>query len=158
MIDSKDRADGAPPGLAESESKPESRDRRHVFWIASDADLQALVGGVRRLLRAAYCSELEQARITTAASELGHNIYRYAGRGQISVAIGQRNGRYYCELIAQDQGPGIANIADALTDHFSSGHGLGLGLPGVKRLVDDFEIESEPGKGTRVLARRWWRP
>lgn len=158
MIPPKEPAEIGKAGLAEAEIAAQGQDRRHVFWIASEADLQALVGGLRRLLQAVPCSELEQARILTAASELGHNIFRYAGRGQISVMIGHRNGRYYCEVIAQDQGPGIASIANALTDHFSSGNGLGLGLPGVKRLVDEFEISSELGKGTRVLARRWWRP
>ena len=134
-----------------------AHEQRHVYWISSPADLQALIGATRRLLRAVHCSELEQARLLTAASELGHNILRYAVRGQMMVTIGQRGDRFYCELIAQDQGPGIDNLTKALTDHFSSGQGLGLGLPGVKRLVDDFEIASEPGKGTRVLARRWWR-
>lgn len=133
-------------------------ERRHVFWLASESDLQALVGGLRRLLQAHQCDSLEQARIITAASELGHNILRYADRGHIAVALGMRHGRAFCELSAVDQGPGIANIEDALTDHFSSGTGLGLGLPGVRRLVDDFEITSIPGQGTRVVARRWWRP
>lgn len=133
-------------------------ERRHVFWLASESDLQALVGGLRRLLQAHRCDSLEQARIVTAASELGHNILRYADRGHITVALGMRQGRAFCELTAVDQGPGIANIDDALTDHFSSGNGLGLGLPGVRRLVDDFEITSVPGQGTRVFARRWWRP
>lgn len=145
-------------GAAQAQPGHPGQEHRHVFWIASEADLQALLGGTRRLLRKAQCSELEQARILTAASELGHNILRYATRGQIAVTLGQRGSRHYCEVIAQDQGPGIVSIPDALTDHFSSGQGLGLGLPGVKRLVDEFEIESEPGKGTRVLARRWWRP
>lgn len=158
MIPPKEPVDVGKAGLAEADFGQFGQERRHVFWIASEADLQALVGGLRRLLLAVPCNELEQARILTAASELGHNILRYAGRGQISATIGQRNGRYYCEVIAQDQGPGIASIADALTDHFSSGNGLGLGLPGVKRLVDEFEISSEIGKGTRVMARRWWRP
>ncbi len=133
-------------------------ERRHVFWLSSESDLQALVGGLRRLLQAHQCDGLEQARIITAASELGHNILRYAERGHIAVTLGGRNGKSFCELTAVDQGPGIANIEDALTDHFSSGNGLGLGLPGVRRLVDEFEISSLPGQGTRVVARRWWRP
>lgn len=141
-------ADAAGPAL----------ERRHVFWLSGESDLQALVGGLRRLLQGHQCDGLEQARIITAASELGHNILRYAGRGHIAVTLGSRQHHRYCELLAVDQGPGIANIADALTDHFSSGHGLGLGLPGVRRLVDEFEISSQPGQGTRVLARRWWRP
>lgn len=143
-------------GGAQGDGDPAPQ-RRHVFWLAGEADLQVLVGGLLRLLQAHQCDGLEQARIVTAASELGHNILRYAERGQIAVTLGSRDGRKFCELIAMDHGPGIANISDALTDHFSSGNGLGLGLPGVRRLVDDFEITSLPGQGTRVLARRWWR-
>ncbi len=126
-----------------------------IFGIASEFDLQALVGGLHRILQASGCDVLDAARVVTAASELGHNILRYAGRGQITVRVGTLNGRRVCELVADDSGPGIADVQLALQDNFSTGTGLGLGLPGVRRLMDAFCLESRPGAGTRVVVRRW---
>ncbi len=126
-----------------------------VFGIVSETDMHALVGGLHRLLQAAHCDPLNVGRLVTAASELGYNILRYAGRGQITVRIGVLGGRRVCELVAEDHGPGIADLALALQDNFSTGSGLGLGLPGVRRLMDTFDIASQPGRGTRVTVRRW---
>jgi anti-sigma regulatory factor (Ser/Thr protein kinase) len=93
--------------------------------------------------------------ISTAVSELAKNILKYAGDGEIiieRIGTGRRPGM---QVTARDRGPGIEDIDAAMSDHFSSSGTLGLGLPGVKRLMDDFEIESTPGKGTRVVIRKW---
>ena len=127
----------------------------NIFGISCESDMQALVGGMHRLLQAARCDALDVGRTVTAASELGHNILRYAGHGQITVRIGTLGGRRVCELVAEDRGPGIEDVELALRDNFSTGSGLGLGLPGVRRLMDSFELQSRPGHGTRVVVRRW---
>jgi serine/threonine-protein kinase RsbT len=93
--------------------------------------------------------------VSTAVSELVRNILKYASDGELILRPVARQAARGVEIVATDQGPGIANVAEALQDHFSSGGTLGLGLPGVKRLMDEFQIESEPGRGTRVTVRKW---
>lgn len=93
--------------------------------------------------------------IASAVSELATNILRYAMRGQVLLRMVQDAEKLCFEVIAQDNGPGIARIKDAMQEHYSSGGGLGLGLPSVKRIMDEFEIDSKPGSGTRVVARKW---
>ena len=93
--------------------------------------------------------------IKTVASELAYNILKYAKQGTVQVRRVQLNHQKGVEIKASDHGPGIKDIEMAMEDHYSSGKTLGLGLPGVKRLMDDFEIESELGKGTTVIARKW---
>lgn len=92
--------------------------------------------------------------IGTIVSELGSNIIKYAGRGSIKISKISQKEALDIEILAQDQGPGIANIDLALKDHFTTGNTLGLGLPGVKRMSDDFSIQSEVGFGTSVYARK----
>lgn len=99
---------------------------------------------------------LDQTRLSTVASELARNIIKYAGRGRlIAQPWTGDDGRAGLRLIFEDEGPGIANIEQAMRDGFSTGRGLGKGLPGSKRLVDEFKLESEPGRGTRVTIVRW---
>jgi serine/threonine-protein kinase RsbT len=95
--------------------------------------------------------------IATAISEVARNIVEYAGRGEVrleAIAQGSRTGVL---VVASDEGPGIADIEQALRDGFSTGRSLGLGLPGARRLMDEFEIVSEVGKGTTVTMRKWRR-
>ena len=93
--------------------------------------------------------------IATAVSELVRNILKYAGSGEIWLRqVEGRRGRGV-EIEAADQGPGIADVEAAMRDHYSSSGTLGLGLPGVKRLMDEFAVESNPGEGTRVKAVKW---
>ena len=95
--------------------------------------------------------------IATAISELARNIVVYAQRGEVSLSIGEQDGRRCIIVIARDEGPGIADIEQAMRDGFSTGKSLGLGLPGARRLMDEFEIVSTVGRGTTVTMRKWKR-
>ena len=99
---------------------------------------------------------IDQTRLATVASELARNIIKYAVRGQMIAQPTQAiDGRAGLRLIFEDEGPGIPNIDAAMRDGFSTGRGLGKGLPGSRRLVDEFKIESAPESGTRVTIVRW---
>ena len=93
--------------------------------------------------------------IATSVSELVRNILKYAGTGEIRLRRVKELSRRGIEIEAVDQGPGIADCDAAMRDHFSSGGTLGLGLPGVKRMMDEFSLKSTPGEGTRVTVRKW---
>ncbi len=100
-------------------------------------------------------SLVEQTKIVTAASELARNTVDYGGGGHVLFEILNATARRGLRLTFEDQGPGIANIELALTDGYTTGGGLGLGLSGAKRLSNEFSIDSAPGKGTRVTITRW---
>ncbi|MFT9596939.1 anti-sigma regulatory factor [Mesobacillus sp.] len=100
---------------------------------------------------------VDQARITTAISELARNIYLYAGSGQITIDVLEDSGRKGIQISAADNGPGINDIRMVLQDGFSTSGGLGAGLPGVKRLMDSFDIDSMPGTGTKITITKWAR-
>lgn len=93
--------------------------------------------------------------VATAVSELAGNIIKYATRGEVVVRGVKDRGRKGVEVAVSDNGPGIADVEQALQDHFSTSGTLGLGLPGVKRMMDQFSIESAPGRGTTVVACKW---
>ncbi len=121
--------------------------------VATDADLSRLLFLTHGSCARVGLSRGQTIQVATAVSELGHNIMKYAGSGFIQVrALADPVG---VEIIADDTGPGIENCDDALRDHFSTGGTLGLGLPGVRRMMDSFEIDSRPGVGTRVAARKY---
>ncbi|SIT89647.1 anti-sigma regulatory factor [Edaphobacillus lindanitolerans] len=100
---------------------------------------------------------VDQARITTAISELARNIYLYAGTGKIEIERLNEKGIFGIAIIASDEGPGIADVRKVMEDGFSTSGGLGAGMPGVKRLMDDFRIDTEKGKGTTITAIKWLR-
>ncbi|KIL52209.1 anti-sigma regulatory factor [Jeotgalibacillus soli] len=100
---------------------------------------------------------VDQARITTAISELARNIYLYAGQGQLCIERLHEQSKTGLRIIALDKGPGIADIRKVMEDGFSTSGGLGAGLPGVRRLMDDFKIDSNPGEGTDIRAIKWLR-
>jgi serine/threonine-protein kinase RsbT len=100
---------------------------------------------------------VDQARITTAISELARNIYLYAGQGNVYIEKISKNGKSGVKIIAKDEGPGIQDIRRVMEDGYSTSGGLGAGLPGVKRLMDEFDIDSMPGKGTDISAVKWVR-
>jgi serine/threonine-protein kinase RsbT len=93
--------------------------------------------------------------IATSISELARNIVSYALRGEITLKVIQASNRQGISIIASDGGPGIRDIRQAMRDGFSTSGSLGLGLPGVRRLMDEFEIASEPGRGTIVTVKKW---
>ncbi|MCX4092715.1 anti-sigma regulatory factor [Nocardia sp. alder85J] len=93
--------------------------------------------------------------ISTAISEVARNITSYAGTGEIRIVVADRDGRRALVIQAQDSGPGIPDITRALEDGYSTGRGLGLGLPGAKRLMDRLDIDSAPGQGTLVEMWKW---
>ena len=93
--------------------------------------------------------------IATAISEIARNITSYAGRGEVRVGLQYRDGRQALVVRAEDDGPGIADVERALEDGYSTGRGLGLGLPGARRLMDKLIVESAPGKGTVVEMWKW---
>jgi serine/threonine-protein kinase RsbT len=95
--------------------------------------------------------------IATAISEIARNIVTYASRGEITLSAVEDTARRGICIVAQDYGPGITDIEQAMRDGFSTGRSLGLGLPGARRLMDEFEIESAPGQGTTVTMRKWKR-
>lgn len=101
---------------------------------------------------------MDQSRITTAVSELARNVVRYADNGEGRVhmrEIRDGDGRVGIEIVVEDDGPGIPDVTRAMEQGFSSGTGLGLGLGGTKRLMDEMVIESAAGSGTRVTIRKW---
>ncbi|WP_245545866.1 ATP-binding protein [Nocardia higoensis] len=97
----------------------------------------------------------DRTMISTAISEIARNITSYAGVGEVRLLVGDREGRKALVVQAEDQGPGIRDIPRALEDGYSTGRGLGLGLPGARRLMDRLTIDSAPGRGTLVEMWKW---
>jgi serine/threonine-protein kinase RsbT len=98
---------------------------------------------------------VDQTKIITAASELARNAVDYGGGGSITIEIVENGGKKGIKLTLEDSGPGIADINLALTDGYTTGSGMGLGLSGSRRLVNEFDLWSKPGEGTRVTVTRW---
>jgi serine/threonine-protein kinase RsbT len=128
-----------------------------VIPIKADVDVVTARQRARALVSGLRFSTSELTLIATAISEVARNIVTYAGSGEIVLRIVQRGSRRGLLVIARDQGPGIADIARAMEDGYSTSRSLGLGLPGSKRLMDEFELASELGKGTEVTMTKWER-
>jgi serine/threonine-protein kinase RsbT len=125
--------------------------------IRSDADVVAARSVGRSLAEDSGFGMTDVTMIATAISELARNILKYAHEGEIVVEAVQRNSRSGVSVVARDDGPGIADVSLAMQDGFSTADSLGLGLPGTRRLMDEFEIVSSPGAGTVVTAIKWLR-
>lgn len=125
--------------------------------VEHDADIVAARQKGRELAVQAGFSGSDLTIIATAISEVARNIIVYAVRGEIVLSLAQQGGKRGIVVVAQDAGPGIPDIAQAMQDGFSTGKSLGLGLPGAKRLMDEFEIASAVGKGTTVTMKKWTR-
>lgn len=123
--------------------------------IQSSADVVKVRQLVREWAMTLGFSLVEQTKIVTAASELARNAYEHGGGGSLRMESINNAARRGLRLTFADNGPGIANVEQALKDGFSTGSGMGLGLGGAKRLVNDFSIASIPGQGTRVTITRW---
>jgi serine/threonine-protein kinase RsbT len=123
--------------------------------IAADTDIVKARQVGREMAAGAGCSATDLTMVATAISEVARNILTHAGGGEVEMRMLVLNGRRCLEIVARDEGPGIADLERALEDGFTTGEGLGLGLPGARRLMDAFSITSQPGQGTIVVMRKW---
>ena len=126
-----------------------------VLSVAASSDIVAVRHAVRRQAVKINLSLVDQTKIVTAASELARNMLIYGGGGEVTLEVLQNGVRQGLRVCFVDTGPGIPDIDLALRDGFTSGTGMGLGLGGAKRLVNEFSLQSTPGKGTRVTITRW---
>jgi serine/threonine-protein kinase RsbT len=123
--------------------------------VSHDGDIVAARQKGRDLAMQIGFTGSDLTLIATAISEIARNIVVYAQRGEISLGIVEREGRRGILVVARDDGPGIPDIERAMADGYSTGNSLGLGLPGARRLMDEFEIVSAVGGGTTVTMRKW---
>ena len=129
--------------------------RAEVVPVRGEQDVVLVRQTVRTWAVAQGLGLVDQTKIVTAASELARNTLQYGGGGTVRLEALEQDGRRGLRLTFEDQGPGIANVALALTDGYTTGTGMGLGLSGSRRLVNEFDLWSEPGRGTRVTVTRW---
>ncbi len=123
--------------------------------VRTEQDIVAVRQTVRKLAQEASFSLVDQTKFVTAASELARNTLIYGGGGDARWEVMREGAKTGIRLSFEDQGPGIANLELAMMDGWTSGNGLGMGLSGAKRLVNEFELRSEVGKGTCVTITRW---
>ena len=125
--------------------------------IAGERDIVTVRKAVRDMATSMGFGITDVTRIVTAASELARNIVTYAGSGSLRLSNVSGGGRHGVEMVFEDEGPGIADLPRAFEVGYTTSGGLGLGLPGARRLVDEMEIQSESGHGTRVILKKWMR-
>jgi serine/threonine-protein kinase RsbT len=126
-----------------------------VVPLRADEDVVRMRQAVRECLVSIGFSLIDQTKMITAASELGRNTLRYGGGGEAHIQKVVEGSRRGVTLSFIDQGPGIADVELALTDGFTTGNGMGLGLSGARRLADEFELDTAPGAGTTVRISKW---
>jgi len=126
-----------------------------LVHVSSDADVVEAREKGRELSAELGFSSIDLTLIVTAISEVARNILLYAREGEIVLRLDADGGQRGITVVARDDGPGIPDIEMAMRDSYSTGNGLGLGLPGARRLMDEFEIESEISKGTTVVMKKW---
>lgn len=125
--------------------------------IRSDLDIVIARTAARDVAKQLGFGPIDQARIATAVSELARNSFLYAGGGVVHVRLLQQSGRIGIEIFCADEGPGIADLEQVMQDGYSTSRGMGMGLPGAKRLMDEFDLQSGEGVGTQVTCRKWRR-
>ena len=125
--------------------------------IRTDADVVTARQEARTMGAALGFTSTDLTLLATAISEIARNITTYAGEGEVALRVVREGSRHGIEVEATDDGPGIANVELAMQDGYTTGNGLGLGLPGTRRLVDDFELDTSPGAGTRIRIVKWIR-
>lgn len=123
--------------------------------VVSEDDVVAARQRGRALAEQVGMSASAQTMVATAISEISRNLVIYGGGGEMSLTIVADGARTGVQIVAADRGPGIADIDLAMSDGYSTGNSLGLGLPGARRLMDDFDLRSRPGEGTTVTMRKW---
>lgn len=129
--------------------------RSEALELRSAADVVSVRQAVRTWAIEAGFSLVDQTKMVTAASEIARNTIDYGGGGTATLELIVEGPRRGLRVVFEDKGPGIADIQQAMTDHFTTGNGLGLGLGGAKRLVNEFHLSSRVGEGTRVVITRW---
>ncbi len=125
--------------------------------IRTDADVVTARQEARTMGASLGFTSTDLTLLATAISEVARNITTYAGMGQVALRVVRQGAREGIEVVASDDGPGIADVELAMRDGYTTGNGLGLGLPGTRRLVDDFELATEPGVGTTIRLVKWTR-
>jgi serine/threonine-protein kinase RsbT len=125
--------------------------------VSSDQDVVRVRQLVRTIAVAVKLSLVDQTKLVTAASELARNTLVYGGGGTVEVGRVENGRRTGIRIVFADQGPGIADLELALTDGYTTGGGLGLGLSGARRLVDEFDIDTLVGRGTTISVTKWCR-
>ncbi len=123
--------------------------------ITTDADIVTARARAKDLAGALAFSRTDQTLIAAAVSEIARNIVAYAGCGEIVLRAERSDGRWGLMVVASDEGPGIADLEQALTDGYSTAGSLGVGLPGARRLMDSLQIDSQLGRGTTVTMVKW---
>jgi serine/threonine-protein kinase RsbT len=129
--------------------------RNESVPLVSERDIVLARQTVRKAALQLGFSLVDQTKIVTAASELARNAVVYGGGGRLELEIVAENGRQGLRLTISDEGKGIEDLTLAMKDGWTTGTGLGMGLPGTKRLVSEFRITSQPGVGTTVIVTRW---
>ena len=125
--------------------------------IEKDDDVVVARSRARELASGLGFTGTDLTLLATAISEIARNITAYATRGEICITTVRRGGRSGVKVVAMDHGPGIPDLELALRDGYTSGKGLGLGLPGARRLMDEFDVDTEVGRGTTVTMLKWGR-
>ena len=123
--------------------------------MRADADVVLVRQKGREVAAAAGFTGSELTLIATAISEIARNIVKFAVRGEFAFSVVEEDGRTGVRMVARDSGPGIEDVPRALQDGYSTYRGLGLGLPGARRLMDEFDVVTEVGKGTTVTMTKW---
>jgi serine/threonine-protein kinase RsbT len=139
--------------LPENVGARSSKEKR--ILLRSTGDVAIAVMTARKMAREAGFIERDEFQVGTAVSELGTNVVRYAKKGEARLQFVKRKNVVGLEIVVEDKGPGIVDIDCALKDHFSTQDSLGLGLPSVKRMMDEFTLVSNVGRGTRATIRKW---
>lgn len=129
--------------------------KRILINISSEEDIIVARQKVKEFASEIGFQNMDTIIIATAVSEVTRNVILYAKKGTVEISCIEKSGKEGIQIITSDKGPGIENISLALQDGFSTGQGLGLGLPGTKRLMDEFEIISEISKGTTIIMGKW---
>lgn len=126
-----------------------------IVPVTGESDVVKVRQAVRAVAVEIKLSLVDQTKVVTAASELGRNLLIYGGGGEVRIETVKDGARNGLRVIFEDRGPGIPDIEQALRDGFTTGGGMGLGLGGARRLVNEFEIVSKPGEGTKITIVKW---
>lgn len=130
-------------------------ERSETLPVRTEQAIVTVRQAVRRWAVELKFSLVDQTKMVTAASELARNLYIYGGGGEVTLELLETERRRGLRVVFQDHGPGIPDVQLALKDGYTSGSGMGLGLGGARRLVNEFDLQSQPGRGTRVTIVRW---